>query len=176
MAEQGAPADRLEPTLVPRFGFRRRLSLLVMPREGLSCCSGMLCPVVSVGRPEVSILYRFSAPRLVVGGAVLTCVGIASYFQRLFPAIPATILGLLIVLGASLTCAWRAGSGRLFAWGIGLLVLGWLALAFVPINIHGWTGILLLPLLTALLIGALFVVAGTVRLVINRVWKQWAKT
>jgi len=30
-AQQGAAPDRLQPTLVPRSGFRRRVSLVVLP-------------------------------------------------------------------------------------------------------------------------------------------------
>ena len=46
-AQQGAAPDRLQPTLVPRSGFRRRVSLVVVPARQLAGKRGIfiLLPV-----------------------------------------------------------------------------------------------------------------------------------
>ena len=46
-AQQGAAPDRLQPTLVPRFGFWRRVSLVVVLLRLLSCVKvGVLWPLM----------------------------------------------------------------------------------------------------------------------------------
>jgi len=67
-AQQGAAPDRLQPALVPRFGFRRRVSLVVVPRAclaartklGLACCSG-----ASFGL--LPLMLFSSTPKFLVG-------------------------------------------------------------------------------------------------------------
>ena len=81
--------------------------------------------------------------------------------------LPILMLGLLMTLIGSLLWAWRATIRDLVLYGLGIIILVPLALALIPINIHGWTAAFMFVGAVGILVGALFLVSAGVRALVE---------
>jgi uncharacterized membrane protein len=77
--------------------------------------------------------------------------------------LPALMLGPLTTLIGSVLWAWRAAIRDVALYGLGIVILVPLALALIPINIHGCTAAFMFVGVAGTLIGGLFLVFAAVR-------------
>jgi hypothetical protein len=81
---------------------------------------------------------------------------------------PALLLGLITTSIGSILWAWYAAIRHVALYGLGIVILLPLGLAFIPVNIHGWTAVFLFVGWVGILIGGLFLLFAGVRALSRR--------
>ena len=113
--------------------------------------------------------------KLIMAGGTFTVIGVLSSFELerhsfhstndvLFQILsivflPALFLGLLLLLIGALAWTWRVAPERSFGAG-GAILFCLIFGAFVPINIHDWTAVLMFVFVTGVLIVAILLIGA----------------
>ncbi len=82
---------------------------------------------------------------------------------------PPLLVGPLLIMAGGILWAWRTTSRNLLIGGAGLTAAFWVAPYVIPINVHGWSAALLLPILCGFLLGIICLVLAVGRFVFRRV-------